>query len=117
MNKWKLEFPEGFKRPECPNCKQEMVLRDSFKGAFFGCKNFPNCKGTVDMATAIGNKVQEPLPTINLDEEDGTPEQELPVTEKVDSPDGSVEEVLTQQGINAESTEVEDEVKIEDVPF
>jgi len=30
----------------CPDCNGPMVSRKSQHGVFWGCKNYPNCKGT-----------------------------------------------------------------------
>lgn len=36
--------------PECPNCKIEMVVRNSRNGKrFYGCSNFPSCRQTLSM--------------------------------------------------------------------
>lgn len=32
--------------PECPQCGQKMQRRKSARGAFWGCTNYPECKGT-----------------------------------------------------------------------
>ena len=37
--------PENVK---CPECDGEMVSRTGKYGVFWGCKDFPNCKGTRD---------------------------------------------------------------------
>lgn len=28
----------------CKECNSEMIIRDGFKGKFYGCTNFPNCR-------------------------------------------------------------------------
>ncbi len=33
---------------KCPECNGEMVSRTGKYGVFWGCKAFPNCKGTRD---------------------------------------------------------------------
>jgi hypothetical protein len=33
--------------PNCPKCGAAMKRRESARGAFFGCSNYPNCKGLV----------------------------------------------------------------------
>lgn len=33
---------------KCPNCGGEMISRSGKYGVFWGCKSFPNCKGTRD---------------------------------------------------------------------
>lgn len=37
--------PENVK---CPDCDGEMVSRKSQYGTFWGCKDYPKCKGTRD---------------------------------------------------------------------
>lgn len=37
--------PENVK---CPKCDGPMVSRTSSYGSFWGCKDYPNCKGTRD---------------------------------------------------------------------
>lgn len=32
--------------PNCPNCDHPMVMRESKYGKFWGCRQFPDCKGT-----------------------------------------------------------------------
>mgnify|MGYP001616752900 CR=1 FL=1 len=33
---------------KCPNCGGEMISRKGKFGTFWGCKDYPNCKGTRD---------------------------------------------------------------------
>jgi len=63
--KYKLEFPDNFQLPTCPNCQAEMILRDSFKGPFFGCPKFPDCKGVVKLEDVLPKT--EALPDIDVD--------------------------------------------------
>ncbi|MBI3334670.1 topoisomerase DNA-binding C4 zinc finger domain-containing protein [Candidatus Pacearchaeota archaeon] len=44
---WKTEKmkPENVK---CPECGGEMISRTGKFGVFWGCKDFPNCRGTRD---------------------------------------------------------------------
>lgn len=41
---------EGFKYDEykCPECQGEMTARNGKFGKFWGCNNFPECRGTRD---------------------------------------------------------------------
>lgn len=39
--------PENVK---CPECQGEMIPRKSKYGTFWGCKNYPKCKGTRDVS-------------------------------------------------------------------
>ena len=32
--------------PDCPSCGAPTVLRTSARGEFYGCSNFPTCRGT-----------------------------------------------------------------------
>ena len=49
------EWPtEPIERPVCPKCKGAMVRRTASKGPnpgkqFWGCLDYPNCKGTVNV--------------------------------------------------------------------
>ena len=36
--------------PKCPQCGAEMRLRESYRGKFFGCSKFPECRATIDYA-------------------------------------------------------------------
>jgi len=45
-------LPEGVQVPDCPLCASPMVVRTAHRGRgrgsiFFGCSNYPNCKGVV----------------------------------------------------------------------
>lgn len=44
MNKFS-ELPPA-RRPKCPDCAGGMKLRNGKYGKFWGCNNFPNCRGT-----------------------------------------------------------------------
>jgi len=37
---------ESEETPLCPTCETPMVKRTGVKGEFWGCSNFPKCKGT-----------------------------------------------------------------------
>lgn len=39
---------EGY--PECPKCGAPMVLRKSYRGPFYGCSTYPECRGSVSIA-------------------------------------------------------------------
>lgn len=39
---------EGLENVRCPECAGEMISRSGKYGIFWGCKEFPNCKGTRD---------------------------------------------------------------------
>ena len=91
IKKYDLPITEGFVNPTCPTCNSAMVLRDSFKGPFFGCSSFPECKGTVNLEDVIGKN--EGVPVINVEEEKVTPEPASPVAESGDEDDIKVENI------------------------
>jgi len=35
--------------PECPLCGAPTKLRKSYRGQFYGCSTFPECRGTVNL--------------------------------------------------------------------
>ncbi|MFP4047355.1 MAG: topoisomerase DNA-binding C4 zinc finger domain-containing protein, partial [Bacteroidales bacterium] len=35
--------------PECPECGAEMKVVEGKYGKFYGCSNFPDCKGSVSI--------------------------------------------------------------------
>ena len=100
IDKYKLELGENFQLPTCPTCQSETVLRDSFKGPFFGCSTFPDCKGIVKLEDVMKDKAEEKIPTINVDDE---------ATEKSASP-------VTEPTKEAEAGDEED-IKVENIPF
>jgi len=90
--KWNLNFPEDFIYPVCPKCGEVMVLRDSFKGPFFGCSKFPDCDGVVPV------EKPENLPVINLGEDE-------------------VEEATAPEPLIDLPEEKEGEINVRDIPF
>ena len=51
--------------PTCPDCGGAMVIRTARRGPnaggqFYGCTNFPNCRGTVDIGATDPNAQGEP---------------------------------------------------------
>ena len=36
------------REPACPKCRRQMVLRESWRGEFWGCSAYPQCRGTRD---------------------------------------------------------------------
>jgi len=44
------QIAEGIK---CPVCGKDMVIRDSKYGKFYGCVDYPNCKGTRPITTGV----------------------------------------------------------------
>ncbi len=49
-SKAELQIAEGIK---CPVCGKDMVIRDSKYGKFYGCIDYPNCKGTRPITTGV----------------------------------------------------------------
>lgn len=45
---YKAGYLEGIKRdsPDCPECDGLMVIRIGRNGQFWGCADYPECKGT-----------------------------------------------------------------------
>ena len=41
-----LAFQGDYKTPTCPSCGIKTIKRDSKRGPFFGCENYPRCKTT-----------------------------------------------------------------------
>ena len=60
--------------PQCPECGGPMALRDGRRGKFWGCKQYPKCKGTreVDEQPPLVKGAPEPTPM----EQHGLPEEE-----------------------------------------
>jgi len=42
------EMPSRPSNLECPDCGGEMISRKGQYGMFWGCKKYPNCRGTRD---------------------------------------------------------------------
>jgi hypothetical protein len=42
--------------PECPKCRGETVVRQSARGPFFGCKNYPNCSSITPIFVPKGQQ-------------------------------------------------------------
>ncbi len=51
--------PETDWNPPCPICASSMNIRHGRFGAFFGCSNYPDCKGIINL-TKKGEKVYRP---------------------------------------------------------
>ncbi len=56
----------------CPDCEEPMVLRNSARGQFYGCQNFPRCRGT--------RKVGEETKALPKTKSDYAPIVEMPGT-------------------------------------
>lgn len=61
-------------RPEnvkCPDCSGDMISRTGKFGVFWGCKNYPQCKGTRDsMGRSKAEKARERGEEYERDEKD-----------------------------------------------
>lgn len=45
--------------PICPNCSGPMAKRKSTTGEFYGCRNYPTCKGTLNIGQESKEKPGE----------------------------------------------------------
>jgi len=45
-NRTSASFPQGQAMHTCPKCGVPMVRRESARGAFYGCPNYPKCRQT-----------------------------------------------------------------------
>lgn len=45
--------------PSCPDCGKGMFKRVSETGGFWGCEDYPKCKGTVRGKTKIEHEIEE----------------------------------------------------------
>ena len=45
---YKEALKEMEKQKMCPYCKTSLVLRNGRNGPFYGCKNYPKCKYTIN---------------------------------------------------------------------
>jgi len=97
IKKYKLNFGENFKNPICPDCGANTILRDSFKGPFFGCSTFPDCKGIVKLEDVIEQAKEGEDPVIDLDKEE----------EKEETKNTASSEVIKDK----------DDIDIEKIPF
>jgi restriction system protein len=39
--------------PTCPSCGVKMVARESARGRFWGCSNYPKCRGKLPMRKSM----------------------------------------------------------------
>ena len=107
-----LNFPEDFVYPNCTECGKKMVLRDSFKGAFFGCSDFPECKGIVNLSDVLKDN-GEVIPTINLDKSEDEGEKvnnaTAPTPEEGEKKEVSIDDFDEKKD--------DGEIKVENIPF
>lgn len=45
----KVEATASGETPKCPNCGKPMIKRSGKFGEFYGCSDFPKCRGTVNI--------------------------------------------------------------------
>jgi ssDNA-binding Zn-finger/Zn-ribbon topoisomerase 1 len=38
--------------PRCPECQEDMVLREGKYGKFWGCRSYPSCTGSMNLKVA-----------------------------------------------------------------
>lgn len=57
---------------KCPDCDGPMVSRSSQYGVFWGCKNYPHCKGTRDNEgrSKTDREIEKQLKDPNYDSDD-----------------------------------------------
>ena len=60
--------------PSCPQCRGSMIQRKGVKGPFWGCSNFPRCRGTVNISG--NNNAPAGVPISQIPMLKGSPEQE-----------------------------------------
>lgn len=108
--KYNLDIGENFSNPKCNKCGNITVLRDSFKGPFFGCSKYPECEGIVKLEDALGEKESMPVIDINENEENAEISQE---------PSSNQEK--TKSAVNSESQDNNDkdpdDIDVKDIPF
>lgn len=51
----KVATAGDYKTPTCPNCDKKMIRRNSEKGEFWGCSNYPRCKTTLNVRKKINS--------------------------------------------------------------
>lgn len=50
---WAKQQREQDAVPNCPQCGTPMVKRNGYKGLFWGCPKYPNCRGTRNIAEVV----------------------------------------------------------------
>ena len=51
MNDCEFYNPRPYGEGPCPECGSETVLREGKYGKFYGCIDFPKCRGTRDFSS------------------------------------------------------------------
>lgn len=46
-------------KPKCPKCKGEMTQRSGPRGSFWGCEDYPSCRGTVNLSPQVSATMKE----------------------------------------------------------
>jgi ssDNA-binding Zn-finger/Zn-ribbon topoisomerase 1 len=44
----KAQYPEHATNLPCPVCKRKLLLKDGKFGVFYGCSEYPTCRGSID---------------------------------------------------------------------
>lgn len=50
---FKIATKGDYKTPTCPNCDEKMVKRNSERGEFWGCSNYPKCKNILQIRKTV----------------------------------------------------------------
>lgn len=72
--------------PSCPRCKSKMIIRTrrSDGGRFWGCSQYPDCKGTLETSQAEKIMDQEALANIARAQEQDAAKKAQPEKPSVD---------------------------------
>lgn len=52
--------PHGNETPPCPRCGGDTALRNGRLGKFYGCRQYPACRGSVDFNTEEARRIGVP---------------------------------------------------------
>lgn len=53
---------QNVETPFCPRCGGDTVLRNGRLGKFYGCREYPRCRGSVDFAKHHADEGDDPDP-------------------------------------------------------
>lgn len=56
LNNWQSMIPTYVEGVKCPNCGSPMVKKNSAKGEFYGCADFPTCRGIVNPGKPVSGR-------------------------------------------------------------
>lgn len=57
------QFPAQSFSSRCPRCRGALSLRDGKYGIFYGCTEYPRCRGTLDANQTTGDLLAPSLPS------------------------------------------------------